>query len=405
MSDSPRHVSRRRVLKGISGIGLSAATFGAVTGSVTGQQESGSSKKKQYIEEYKVTYPNGMNSQPTIEPITGTVDRGYWQEMMAAEAAAAQVRQTLAQNGLDQRATVSVKTENSRQELIDPTISVDYNAAKTLPQTEAISSKQAEIESIKSNVPKKAEGRIEDEGKTISRSFDVIVDTIEKKPATTPSTADIDWKYDSEYRPVPGGCHITTPNTNGSHGTLCHSFWEPDSSARFHITASHVLADGGTQENPEYSTRVYQPYSDGIGSTKRSACVYEDNFEAGFVEPQSVDPGYINKMANQDGSKTDNYVSYFKDWQWLSTDGKTTDITKQGARTGETSGSVYAADKSNWTFWMEASMNGGDSGGPSYIVEDGKIKLVGMMLWSTSTPQQAGGNAIAGLNDRLGLVP
>lgn len=403
MSESQRHISRRRVLKRVGAVGGSSTVLASLSGNVVGQNQEKLSDKKGFIEEYKITYPDGRLSPPTIDPVTGTVDRAYWREMMAAESAAARVREALDKNGLNERASVAVKTESSRQALIDPTISVQYNTAASLKNAD-IDSKQTEIEAIQDTVPKSARGQITDNEKTISRTFAVVVDRIQKKEPTATATADVDWDYDSKFRPVPGGCHIKMPNAHDDHGTLLFNMWHQGSEERYHITAAHVLAEGD-KDNPDYSTRVYQPYNKGIGSTARKLCVYENNFEAGFVHPQSVDPGFDDTLANQDGSVTNDNVSYFKSWEWVSTTGKTTTITKQGARTGESSGSVYTSDSSNQTFWMSAEMGGGDSGGPSYVKESDGYKLVGMMLWSTADPQEAGGTAVARLNDDLGLYP
>lgn len=170
------------------------------------------------------------------------------------------------------------------------------------------------------------------------------------------------------------------------------------------MTSGHViLNDDGSMpaqtHQPEWNADLGYPVDNKVNATGK--------LDAGLIEPMNSGVEYTDKLAEDDGTYSNNTVNAVHSWDWIENEGYTTYITHQGRTSGRPGGyvtdTITTDGKRN--FWTDASSQGGDSGGPHYRYDssDDYYWLIGIHNW-THDGTDSGGIALEKVQNDYNLA-
>lgn len=372
-------MGKRRFLKTLAGFGVSGTTLRWITPEAAAEQTEDLKKKIPYVEAYR------NSAEKKREPVFGSIERDRWVKTKAGEQAAQRLKKQL-QKSLDVSGIyVANRNVRGEEELI-----VKYTKKQNRNRTGTTLTAASKSE-LERNLPPKITGRFEASEINEEVEFPVVL-----KEETRIEQG----YYSHDYQPVPGGVEMD-PCSSGCRADVDSEY--------VMMTAGHCL-NGRTED-------VYQPENGEVIGTVDTFVFWKQD-----DQHDVTDFGYFSSDGdttftdfigsnNGDNSYKSNPVTGTVSWDWISTDGYSSTVTRQGKTTGTRSGQIvdHENDRGQKAFWNQANSKGGDSGGPHYTFIDGNRYIVGIHAWGVdvgSTPDddgiRSGGNSAEKIENETG---
>lgn len=200
----------------------------------------------------------------------------------------------------------------------------------------------------------------------------------DQQNATTTNTP----YYDYEYSSVPAGCQFTP--TDGGECTVGTPAYSHDKNTGVLITAGHCI-------DPDEI--AYQPSSSRtVGSATNNNEEHTPYFDAGEIDA-SV-PIEFDIASDSPDSYEGWPIQGIKTWDWIKAEEHNNDygVYKQGRTSGRKSGNIIAtaggggvSNECKGYFELDASCQGGDSGGPHFILEEEGTNIVSYIIGITAS--------------------
>lgn len=296
------------------------------------------------------------NAKPKRKPEYFGVPRDQWVKVESARDAAKQVRKQLNGNKVHVGVTTITRGQKPRKAVVVKHHTEEYDWRADF--TPDVSFEELE-EMLPATVTGVA-GRGTDNARTVE-GIPVVAKQQRTKMESDPVSTDATFNYDCNYRPVPAGC--TWRTEKGNECTTGTPVYDNQHNENRLVTASHCFLSADA-----IKCRQNSGSSDEIGTRDEEKINFDhppELFDAAVVE---LDSG-IDVRWDLADSQCDSYRNpgisgtMSDDWlHQLEDDGH--NVTKQGARTGITSGEV--TDVYGTYFEVDTTTDGGDSGCPFY---------------------------------------
>lgn len=375
----------------LANLGLSAATVSTLSQESIAQITEDPTKEVPFVKGYIHRYPNGMDSPPEIETVHSTIPYGRWARIQSTYDAANKVSSLVDKIDRSSSINVGVRYHSNSPQQVEPSVLVSHDTLKK-PNGEVVSKPNRPFEELERELPAHVDGTVGGSSNTETiKDIPIVMEKNEKRQQAY---------YDDTYRPCPGGCQVSV---GSSLGTITFSFWDYDVSRRRFMTSGHVINHNGSPDG-----HAYQPeYNEALGYPVSHKTSVTGELDAGLIDPRESDVKYTNKLAEDDGTYSNNTVNKVHGWDWIANEGYNTFITHQGRTSGRPGGYVKntVTKDGKRNFWTEASSEGGDSGGPHYHYDssDDYYWLVGIHNW-THDGTDSGGIALEKVQNDYNLA-
>lgn len=394
-----RSMGRRRFVKTLSGLGVSAYTLKYASQEALAKQADDVDNEVPYIRALVKTDSDKIER----EPVYGTIARDKWNRINTAENASQRLLEKLSKKFDAQHIAVGVSPPSvGKHNSWNITVSRRVNE-KSGTGAESIQSAKGpsfSLDQLKDEVPAETSGKVE---------LEQVSEHVEGIQVEVRDEIRREQYYDGEYRPVPGGCDINSGTTGfraseGSTGNFVM------------VTAGHVL----NSINEDSSGKVYQPSGllingDHVGNVGSSQ-YGDDGQEAIWRQDDSSDVtdfgyyeiangyGVTDKLASDSEGEYTNQVDGIVTWDWIKNEGYASDVYRQGSETGKKVGSIvnHENGRGQKSFWNSANSERGDSGGVHYAKVDGDTCVVGCHAWGVEVDgeTQSGGNSAEKIEEK-----
>lgn len=392
-SDKLSRIGRRRFIKTLSSLGVSAAAVTHMSkealADLTDHPEKEIPRLKALRHTNHEAVVNGTEA-PELEPVYYTIPRDEFVRIEGTYNAAQKLDNRL---GNPDSIEFGVKRSDGRSD--DLVISVEHQTIKH--RDGKIVEPDISLAELEQTLPDTTNGEIE----VGDRQYEV--ENIEVEVEDTKLVNDDYYAY--RYRPVPGGCMMNADCTIG------HPAYDNDAGEYIWTTASHCV-------NRSSGYSVYQPYEDGAMAADNNYIGDSDKFmPEGDGDAATIMPTWDNtgdnveyRYAENDGSTTDWFiygtrsVDYLRD---MAANGES--VYKQGKTTGRLYDEVLKVSSDGETVTLECDRDGGDSGGPYFDVNSyGNAYAVGIHAWGADydgdgTFDDSKGNTMEYVNNYFNL--
>lgn len=386
-----RRMSKRRFLKNLSKIGVSAQALKFLDKKTTEALTENPGEDIPRLKGHKHTNhqelveaaKRGKAVEPELEPVYYTIPRDEWIASVAPWKAAKELENSadFIKNDDFIKAGVTSRVSGQRRERVVVLTRI------RLGQEEAPDkAPKAELEQIREEAPTQVDTTV-GEGDHSKLVKDIPVIVKEKK------IEQYDVNYNYEYRPVPGGCQEWVEGAEG-FTTLGTPVYDRGTSDNQWLTAGH---------NGSPNDDVNQPSSEKVGWIFEK----EDtvSFDAATIERDGADVKW--NLAGNSGP--DDYTTSIQGtlaWDTIQDQvgHMSYDIHRQGHSVSRNSGHIVEASTDK-TFWIEADSAKGDSGSPAYRVEiNGGALIAGIQGWGRKSGAESGFTHISKILDKWNLV-
>lgn len=389
-------MGRRRFLNSLGKIGISAGALSHMTTEALAEVSDDPKDRVPRLEKLRHTNHEAVENgtePPQREPVYYTIPYDEWVVIETAHDAASRVKQQIASK-------INSKTNNtSRNPLTNLHFGVTtrtngHTAEKTVvitysrlisPNGTEISKPAVSLEWLTDAAPDTATGKVgEDEHEVLRENIPVQVrerDRIQQA------------YYDGKYRPVPGGCQLQD-RSDGGYGTLGTPAWDYDVGDVVLTTAGHcVEAESGHSLDQPYVNHY-------IGQSDKAKVV--NGFDAATIPLGGVDYKY-----NLADGAADSYNEYiYGTLAWDTIKDHEGDVNyhlyKQGRSTGRQRGHIDTVGD-DWTYWITAEGEGGDSGGPNFRDEGSNAYISGIHAWGDINGPNSGATHISKVENWFNL--
>lgn len=357
-----RKMGKRRFLKVMSAIGVSAGTLSAITPSTLAKVTSDPEQEVPRLK-YRIPTDDG------VEHVYYTIPRDEWERQQAAYDAGRTLAREIAREenypiDLNElRVAVTTTSGHTGQKAVHVEYQPTLSAAS---QSEISSDDQNRIERrgerIEEELPNTVSGTAGKQAyNTTVEDIPVIFETNERLPSTTESTEvtpATHRKFHHDYDPILGGIRINTstacaPAEHPDYGDVLigsgHAFDENEEVEMRTETVGTVEEAVEDEWTGVYSKRDYA-LIDVDPSNDTSGSLADDNGSSRMQIAGSVGKDYIEDI-----------------------EGGSEEVHLQGTVTGLDSGTVHSIDVFNNNFRTRSDRSGGDSGGPHYIQETHRV--------------------------------
>jgi len=366
-----RKMGRRNFLKTLAGIGISGATLKYMTKDALAQVTD--NPKKEVPRLRSLRHKNHREivedgKPPEVEPVYDTIPRDKWVETESAFDAERKLNQAIRKVD-DTGLVVAGVTETTSGHHSQKSIEVRYIERKKPSGKTA--NPNVSFEDISEQIPSKVSG-------TAGEGDNAV--TVRDIPVTTKKvTHELQSHYDSEYRPVPGGCSMECEGDGTA--TTCTPAYDNDLGEHVIVTAGHAIT------NVESGHDVEQPtdaplWGNHIGTSDKAewdSGARHTTFDAATVD---LEDGAVNGVGHKYALADDSggyKKSIFGQVSWMTiktmVGEQSYKLSKQGRTTKHAEGHIDWASYTAEVFETTAESANGDSGGPHYST-DGELVLI-----------------------------
>ncbi|WP_154658608.1 hypothetical protein [Halopiger djelfimassiliensis] len=347
-------MGRRRFVNALASLGISGVTLNYMSQETLAKETDNLGDEVPYV-----AYLANNNPEAEYEdadrngraPIYRTLEFDKWVEIESIHNAARKLNQELSERFEDGEfllSSVSSTVSGHRRKLV---VTAQYTTIETA--TGETLEPSISYEEFVDSLSVEIEGGVGRDEYTHQRIFDV-----EPKKVTRTQTA----HFDSEYRPVPGGCQATKKidETSAEVMTTATPVYDSEDNDQQLVTSGHGLLSTDSDE-------VYQPLPDDQFGTTGEA-IAESAFDAGIVDTDSYTHDIANSSGGTEGWPIDGIVT----WDSIKSHVDDTDyeLTVQGRSTGRETGYIYdtATGSASYqkAFGVSDTAKKGDSGGPAF---------------------------------------
>lgn len=345
-------MGRRRFLKALSALGVSAGAFNYVSKDALAAVTDNPEKEVPRLESFRHTNHEEVTrgAKPEREPVFYTISREKWTIVESAHDARERLEEKVRRR-YETSLQVSVRDrKNGRgKELV---VYVPKPGTRSAGNT-------VSVEDVRETLPTEMTG-------VAGRKSNYSVEVSDIPIRVRASSEEYQAYYDYEYRPVPAGSLWRMVWGASEYCTVGTPVYDNSKSEERLVTAAHCFVNNDT--NTFYQNDSSSTTADGVLARKK---FNEGGFDAAVVEPQTFDTKYDfaeEGCSCYQGIAINGTLSktYIKDLQ--GTDGK---LTFQGARTGTSLGNVV--EVSGNMFATNHQTNTGDSGGPAHRTRTGSF--------------------------------
>ncbi|SFS09775.1 Trypsin [Halomicrobium zhouii] len=377
---------RRGFVKTLASLGFSTAAINNLTKESLAQQTEDPESTAALVDSYIHTnHEQVVNNEapPQREAQYFTMPRDRWAQIQAVH----DVQKKLTEEFDSDLITAAVEWE-SRRNGKSPVVTLER---KEIKRTNGeIVSPDVSADEVRSRVPNKAEGKA-GQGK-FQKSVDNISIRVEENQMTEQS------HYEYNYTPVPGGAATET------HGIITTPAYSYSDNAYGWVTVGHNVGfDTGVN--------VYQLGDNYIGSTTRLLGDPDDDAakDGAFIARDSQSEKYAGYKIAADSPDTfdynDVYGSVAED-RLKELNSNNTLALGQGIATGRHTGEVEKLVNgtnagTNSVVQLGWDTDGGDSGGPYFINDNGLVKIIGIHAWGWG--QSGRGNAMYYAENKMNI--
>lgn len=364
-------MGRRRFVKTLSSLGVSAAALQHLTGESLAKLTDDPKKDVPRLGAYRHTNPEDVKNghPPEREPVYYTIPRDEWEVTESAHDAARRIRNRVASHD---RVVAGVKTRNVRSGRPELEVEVKHLTLRVPSKKEEGNSEAVEyhrpdisIDELRSQLPSKETGRVESGKDQIERDVPIKVSKEEVTPTQN--------YFTSKYRPVPAGCKIQ--RNDFSIGTTGTDAYDDDYGERVMVSAGHMVkSNGSTISQPDAYT------ASKIGSGDK---VYDTNTrDCGTIKLNS-NTSTENDLASDGGGMEGKIISgIYLDASLSDMQAAGEDLYHQGRSTGRGKGPITYLTDELVEIDKGTDIKQGDSGGPIYGYEDyDRVYIAGIQAW------------------------
>ena len=373
-----RKVNRRSFLRKLSAMGVSGAALQYMTKDALADVTDDPSDEIPILLALRHKNPEEMaqGNPPKREPIYGTMPRDEWALTEAAHNAAERIDKQVRQIGAKASAGVEASTDRS-----DVKVVVDHDTSQSDVEHRMLDERLPD--SVTSKAGKGEKAIVVENIPVRTREASKLVPLSHGEPT----------HFDEEYRPVPGGAHIVTTDTNAFFdGTTCIPAYSSETGYGM-VTAGHLFLSSG-EITDDTDREVWQSTADTDGDNNPEDdniighCYYAqfedvnrlDRFDGAFIslhDANGNDIDHIYQHALPSGSTT-NY-DYMGVVAWDNLANRYIDELKvQGASTKYSSGTTYTTYNTSNGRAVDLDVSDpyeqdayrGDSGGPVFTEQD-----------------------------------
>lgn len=394
-------MGRRRFVKYLSGIGVSAPLINNITTDGLLSITSDPNKEVPYIRRWvHSNHEEVTNGQkPDREPIYDTISRDKWVKVESAFDGARQLntllKKNFGQNTLVDAGVTKIGRNSEHAVVVNySTLVEDTPMGTSVRETPTPS-----VEMVEDLAPSKINGVAGRDGEKSWTVQDIPVIVEQKERFDGGSCGD--W-YNTEYGDtIPAGTQIAMGN--GSGGTTGSPAYAGGSLGNTMVSCAHVLNE---------TNRVYQPdanVSNRDGTVVETTKNYYDDH--GYFDDNNGEH-FQHKLAHNNGGTKNLQIQGTVSWQTIknNTGNENYTVKKQGGRTGVTQGHIKDSYNRGKRLFITAGSDRGDSGGPMYRTQNGNVYMVGVYAWShngkcgSGSNSDAGGNSMDYVEDYYGIA-
>lgn len=387
-SDARRYsvMGRRRFMDSLASLGLSASALGLLSKDAVAAKTDDPSDEIVIPTKVQIKNPeklrDGVPKDPPheMETITERVPYEEWARTEAAHDAALRVADGLRSKFGQKPGRVLVRTSRGGRASKEVVVRTSTDAA---------------VQSVLDTVPATVQGKVGSGRK--ERTVGQFPVAVEPRPVSYD-------QFDSQYRPVPGGCEIWgyDSSDNCSNGlstngglTSFQAFYNGDAGEYQLATAGHGFENGGTvfdgwtQAEPtscDLDRQVGTEWNYRLDAeTDNNGNIQDVNFDAGLLSSSGA--SFNTKLADSGGSYKGEIAGYYTWSKVKQEEGNSSwTVNLQGISSGVVSGHVTAVDPEDKFFTTSFNAQGGDSGGSYYRLDSAnQINTIGIHSYSPSS--------------------
>lgn len=371
-------MGRRRFLKTLSSLGVSAAALNHMTKETLAELTDDPSREIPRLKGTRHTNHEAVvngTEPPKLEPVYYTMPRDEFVRIEARYNAARKIRKQI---GDDPQMHVGVRRQQD-----DLIINVVHETV--LRHDGTVDKPRVSFSDLRETLPEYVDGNVSIDDREYGVE-DVRVRAVETRSAE-------DDYFDTDYESdVPGGCKWESC-------TLGHPAYDNDREEYVWTTASHCVDRSSNESVSQPDTNESDNYI-GVSDKYTEA----GNGDAATVRQNSAEEPYYD-YADYGGGHGDwpiygtRSIDYLKD---MAANGEA--VYKQGKTTGRLGGRVLEVRNDGMFVLINCDRSGGDSGGPFFDVTDyGNAYAVGIHNRAGDTDTESKGTTMAYTNSTLNL--
>lgn len=373
-------MGRRRFLKTLSSLGVSAAALNHMTKETLAELTNDPSREVPRLKGTRHTNHEAVVNRaepPELEPVYYTIPRDEFIRIESRYNAARGIRKKI---GNDPQIHVGVRRQGG-----DLIINVSHETIQRRDGT--INKPRTAFSELNETLPEYVDGNVS----IGERNYEV--ENIRVRAVETHSVEDNDNYFDTDYETdVPGGC-----KAEGS--TLGHPAYDDDREEFIWTTASHCVGRSSNEAmyQPDDSDSLnYIGVSDKYTEAGNGdvATLIQNSGEEPYYDYAGYGGGYADWSIH--GTRS---AEYLKD---MAANGE--NVYKQGMKTGRLEGSVLEVRNDGMFVVIDCDRTGGDSGGPYVDVNQyGYAYAVGIHSRPGDTDTESLGTTMEYTNNTFNL--
>lgn len=357
--DKLTKMGRRRFVESLAALGVTGTALTNASKSALAESDVDLGNEVPMVRVWKHTNHEEVvenGAKPEREPEYFGVPRDQWVKVQSARDAAERLRNQLDVPGVQVGVTTVTRGQKPRKAVVVKHQTEEYDWQDDFSPGVSVEDLRDELPATMTGVA----GRGTEKARAV-KGIPVVtkqqqVDFTDDAVSTAAS-----YDYDCNYRPVPAGCAWRTEKGNVcTTGTPVH---DDDHNENRLVTASHCfLSYDATDCRQNYGS------GDEIGTRDKDKINFDhppNLFDAAVVDLNSGTDVRRDLADEQCDTYRDPGIAGTMDDDWLhQLEDNGYNVTKQGARTGISSGTVK--EVYDTYFEVDTTINGGDSGCPFY---------------------------------------
>jgi len=380
-----RKMNRRNFLSKLSAMGISGATLQYMTKDALAEVTDDPTDEIPRLQSMRRKYPDWQErdfpEKLEREPVYYTIQRDDWVRVESARDAASRVGKFIDER-IDDPSEIRVGVTT----IVDGQHS--KKAVKVKVKTESVSR-------VRERLPASINGEVgSGQHKEVRENIPVVVDEDRAEKLHDCRHNDNNSYYNEDYGHVPGGAQVEAC-TSGAPA------WDYDREEVVMLTAAHCVGAGEGTDTEYHGETMNQPENGSLMGESDKVSHESDNYEdVATINPElSSEPVPSYKLAGWGGGE-DEPIWGIIGWDCIKDmeDGNAPydQMYKQGETTGRCSGPVDYTNLPDYSnghqeFNTDAWAEGGDSGGPNFVMEDDHVLIAGI----TKAGLQGGANYTA----------
>lgn len=311
-----------------------------------------------YLRHPQLDIPNNEPLESRT-PVYDTVQRDKWVRYKAADNAAARVRERL-ESKID---TTQVEVTVSHDDSHGPEgRAVTVRSIKTRDDPPASGPPTVDIHKLEQLVPSEVTGTVTFNGNTV-RISEIPV-RLEEVTQTQLGPCK-KYYFNNAYSPIRSGCkghlHDAWEDVHGA-GTIATPAYDDVENRWVMLSAGHIINDPKWIQQPNEGTGFDLACDWSAGARWKNTATRD----FGYAIPNKVNLT-SNLASDSGGSREDYFIAGIMTFEHATYG---TDVEKQGARTGITSGYITEHNSNHQTLYSSCNAYHNDSGSPVYAVEE-----------------------------------